>query len=104
MTDDQLDWAEAAYTVIVALEQEVAAAEAQRVGFGARQNTPPDFAHTARTTPRPPALNPLPASGRIGIGSLLPRGRTMRFTFFVMTVSLTLGVGISAAKSAEQPL
>ena len=36
MTDDQLDRAEAAYTVIVALEQEVAAAEAQRASFGAR--------------------------------------------------------------------
>ena len=31
MTDEQLDRAEAAYTVIVALEQEVAADEAQRV-------------------------------------------------------------------------
>ena len=36
MTDEQLDRAEAAYTVIVALEQEVAAAEAQRVSFSAR--------------------------------------------------------------------
>ena len=36
MTDEQLDRLEAAYTVIVALEQEVAAAEAQRASFGAR--------------------------------------------------------------------
>ena len=36
LTDEQLDRAEAAYTVIVALEQEVAAAEAQRASFGAR--------------------------------------------------------------------
>ena len=36
MTDDQLDRAEAAYTTIAALEQEVAAAEAQRVSFSAR--------------------------------------------------------------------
>ena len=35
MTDEQLDRAKAAYTVIVALEQEVAADEAQRVSFGA---------------------------------------------------------------------
>jgi len=36
MTDEQLDRVEAAYAEIVALEQEVAAAEAQRAGFGAR--------------------------------------------------------------------
>ena len=36
MTDEQLDRATAAYTVIVALEQEVAADEAQRVRFSAR--------------------------------------------------------------------
>ena len=36
MTDEQLDRAKAAYTVIVALEQEVAADEAQRMSFGAR--------------------------------------------------------------------
>ena len=36
MTDKQLDRAEAAYTEIVALEQEVAATEAQRASFGAR--------------------------------------------------------------------
>ena len=36
MTDEQLDRAKAAYTVIVALEQEVAADEAQRASFGAR--------------------------------------------------------------------
>ena len=36
MTDEQLDRAEAAYTEIVALEQEVAAAEAPRASFGAR--------------------------------------------------------------------
>jgi len=36
MADDQLDRAEAAYTEIVALEQEVAATEAQRTSFGAR--------------------------------------------------------------------
>jgi len=35
MTDEQLDRVEAAYTEIVALEQEVAAA-AQRASFGAR--------------------------------------------------------------------
>ena len=36
MTDEQLDRVEAAYGEIVALEQEVAAAEAQRASFGAR--------------------------------------------------------------------
>ena len=36
MTDQQLDRVEAAYTVIAALEQEVMAAEAQRVSFSAR--------------------------------------------------------------------
>ena len=36
LTDEQLDRAEAAYADIVALEQEVAAAEAQRARFGAR--------------------------------------------------------------------
>ena len=36
MTDEQLDRTEAAYAEIVALEQEVAAAEAQRASFGAR--------------------------------------------------------------------
>ena len=36
MTDDQLDRTEAAYGEIVALEQEVAAAEAQRASFSAR--------------------------------------------------------------------
>ena len=36
MTDEQLDRTEAAYAEIVALEQEVAAAEAQRVSFSAR--------------------------------------------------------------------
>jgi len=35
MTDEQLDWVEAAYAEIVALEQEGAAAEVQRVSFGA---------------------------------------------------------------------
>jgi len=35
MTDEQLDRTEAAYAEIVALEQEVAAAEAQRASFGA---------------------------------------------------------------------
>ena len=36
MTDERLDRAEAAYTEIVALGQEVSAAEAQRVSFGTR--------------------------------------------------------------------
>ena len=36
MSDEQFDRAEAAYTVIVALEQEVVAAEARRASFGAR--------------------------------------------------------------------
>ncbi|RUA03113.1 MAG: hypothetical protein DSY84_03010 [Candidatus Neomarinimicrobiota bacterium] len=36
MTDDQLDRAEAAYTTLVALEQEVASADAQRARFSAR--------------------------------------------------------------------
>ena len=36
MTDEQLDRAEAAYTIIVALEQEVAADEVQRASLGAR--------------------------------------------------------------------
>jgi hypothetical protein len=36
MTDDQLQQAQAAYTVIVALGEEVAAVEAQRASFGAR--------------------------------------------------------------------
>ena len=36
MTDEQLDRTEGAYTEIVALEQEVAAAEARRASFGAR--------------------------------------------------------------------
>ena len=36
MTDDQLDRAEAAYTVIAALEQEVEADDAQRARFSAR--------------------------------------------------------------------
>ena len=36
MTDGQLDRVEAAYGEIVALEQEVAAAEAQRARFSAR--------------------------------------------------------------------
>jgi len=36
MTDEQLDRTETAYAEIVALEQEVAAAEAQRVSFSAR--------------------------------------------------------------------
>ncbi len=36
MTDEQLDRVEAAHTEIVALEQEVAAGEAQRASFGAR--------------------------------------------------------------------
>ena len=36
MTDQQLDRVEAAYGEIGALEQEVAAAEAQRAGFWAR--------------------------------------------------------------------
>ena len=36
MTDEQLDRTEAAYAEIVALEQEVAAAEAQRASFSAR--------------------------------------------------------------------
>ena len=36
MTDGQLDWVEAAYTEVVALEQEVAAAEVQGASFGAR--------------------------------------------------------------------
>ena len=36
MTDEQLDRTEAAYTVSVTLEQEGAAAEAQRANFGAR--------------------------------------------------------------------
>ena len=36
MTNDQLDRVEAAYAEIVALEQEVAAAEAQRASVGAR--------------------------------------------------------------------
>ena len=36
MTDEQLDRTEAAYTVIAALEQEVAADEAQRARFRAR--------------------------------------------------------------------
>jgi hypothetical protein len=36
MTDDQLDRTEAAYTVIAALEQEVAADEAQLARFSAR--------------------------------------------------------------------
>jgi len=36
MTDEQLDRVEAAYPEIVALEQEVAAAEAQRASFSAR--------------------------------------------------------------------
>ena len=35
MTDERLDRAEAAYTVIVALEQKVAATEAQRASFRA---------------------------------------------------------------------
>ena len=47
MTDEQLDRAKAAYTVIVALEQEVAADEAQRASFGARaaDSTSWDAAH-----------------------------------------------------------
>jgi len=36
MTDEQLDRTEAAYTMLVALEQEVAADEAQRTRFSAR--------------------------------------------------------------------
>ena len=36
MTDDQLNRAEAAYTTLVALEQEVAADDAQRARFSAR--------------------------------------------------------------------
>ena len=36
MTDEQLDWVEAAYAEIVALGQDVAAAEPQRASFGAR--------------------------------------------------------------------
>ena len=36
MTDEQLDRTEAAYTVIAALEQEVASDEAQRARFSAR--------------------------------------------------------------------
>ena len=36
MTDAQLDRAEAAYTTLVALEQEVASAAAQRARFSAR--------------------------------------------------------------------
>ena len=36
MTDEQLDRTEAAYTVIAALEQEVAADDAQRARFRAR--------------------------------------------------------------------
>jgi len=36
MTDEQLDRVEAAYTEIVALEQEVRAAEARRASFSAR--------------------------------------------------------------------
>ena len=36
MTDEQLDRTEAAYTVIAALEQEVASDDAQRARFGAR--------------------------------------------------------------------
>ena len=36
LTDEQLDRAEAAYTAIAALEEEVAADDAQRVSFGAR--------------------------------------------------------------------
>jgi len=49
MTVEQLDRAEAAYTVIVALEQEVAAAEAQRASFGAR---PTDMPHRSPHPPR----------------------------------------------------
>ena len=41
MTDERLDRAEAAYTEIVALGQEVAAAEAQRVSFGTRSAEAP---------------------------------------------------------------
>ena len=36
MTDEELDRAEAAYTTLVALEQEVAAGAAQRARFSAR--------------------------------------------------------------------
>ena len=53
MTDEQLDRAEAAYTVIVALEQEVAAAEAQRASFGTRPTEQPRYSsHAARPTER----------------------------------------------------
>ena len=47
MTDEQLDRTEAAYTVIAALEQEVASDEAQRARFSARaaESTSGDAAH-----------------------------------------------------------
>ena len=47
MTDEQLDRTEAAYTVIAALEQEVASDEAQRARFSARaaDSTSGDAAH-----------------------------------------------------------
>ena len=48
MTDEQLDRTEGAYTVIVALEQEVASDEAQRARFSARaaDSTSGDAAYT----------------------------------------------------------
>jgi len=54
ITDDQLDRAEAVYTVIVALEQEVAAAKAQRASFRARPTRAPRRTLCTRVThPRP---------------------------------------------------
>ena len=69
MTDDQLDRAEAAYTTLVALEQEVASADAPsgRASVRGPQTAPGEPTRSRPVTPSPSALHPVPAGGRVSL-------------------------------------
>ena len=75
MTDDQLDRAEGGYTTLVALEQDVAAADAQRARFSARAA---DSTSGAGPAPACAALHSLQASGSIDCTSRHLEERRMK--------------------------
>ena len=62
MTDDQLDRAEAAYTTLVALEQEVASADAPsgRASVRGPQTAPGEPTRSRPVTPSPSHCTPCP--------------------------------------------
>jgi hypothetical protein len=69
MTDDQLDRAEAAYTTLVALEQEVASrlTPSGRASVRGPQTAPGEPTRSRPVTPSPSALHPVPAGGRVSL-------------------------------------